>query len=522
MSSYPLNPQPNLTNFRQLVDTNADAYPQDIAFQFQRNRQLVSITYQKFRDDIQTLSSYFYQQGLSRSKIAVLGENSYEWILTYFSAVMSNNIIIPIDKELPNDDIAYLLDFSSAELLVYADSYADVADAMLQGGRIKAALPMKDFSKILDVPAKLEIATEETEMCAIIFTSGTTGKPKGVMLSQWNMVVDAVSGCKNVYFSGPSLLTLPLHHTFAFTAGVLVMLVYHVPIYINKSLRTFQTDMKLFRPQNMFLVPLYVETMYKNIWKTAKEQGKDKLLKRMIVLSNLLRKFGIDLRRKIFKSVLDNFGGNLNLLVSGGAAIRQEYIDGMDDIGILVLNGYGITECSPVVAVNRNKAYTPNSIGLSLTCNEIKIEAGELCVKGDNVMLGYYQDPSATQAAIVDGWFKTGDLGYIDEDGFLYITGRKKNIIILSNGKNVSPEELEEKILDIPHVEEVVVFAKQGIITAEIFSENSTGIQEAITTLNRDLPSYKRIQQVMFRDTPFEKTTTKKIKRGNLLQKEGD
>ena len=448
MKNYPLNHQPNYTNFEQLLGANANSYPQDIAFQYLRHRngQSISITYRRFYDDVKALSAFFYKKGLCRSKVAVLGENSYEWILTYFAVVMSNNIIIPIDKEFPNDDIAYLLDFSGAELLIYANSYADIADVMLQDRHVQAVLPMKDFSTIIKVSAETEIATDESDLCAIIFTSGTTGKPKGVMLSQRNMVVDAVAGCKNVYFSGPSLLTLPLHHTFAFTAGVLVMLVYHVPIYINKSLRTFQADMKRFRPQNMFLVPLYIETMYKNIWKTAKEQGKDRLLKRMITISNFIRKLGIDLRGKLFKSVLDNFGGNLTLIVSGGAAIRQEYIDGLDDIGILVLNGYGITECAPVVAVNRNKAYKPDSIGLSLTCNEIKIEDGKLCVKGNNVMLGYYQDPYATQVALVDGWFKTGDLGYIDDDGFIYITGRKKNLIILSNGKNVSPEELEEKI----------------------------------------------------------------------------
>ena len=521
MNSYPLNPQPNLTNFRQLIDLNAETYPQDIAFQFQHKKQVVSINYFKFRNDIQTLSSYFFQLNLSRSKIAVLGENSYGWVLTYFSVVMSNNIIIPIDKELSTHEIAHLLDFSGVELLVYAESYADIADVMLRDGHIRFALSMSEISTLLEQPAMVEIATEESELCAIIFTSGTTGTPKGVMLSQRNMIVDAIAGCKNVHFSGPSLLTLPLHHTFAFTAGVLVMLIYHVPICINKSLRTFQSDMKLFQPQSMFLVPLYVETMYKNIWKAAKEQGKDRFLKRAIAFSNFARKLGVDIRRKIFKSVLDNFGGNLTLLVSGGAVIRQEYIDGMANIGVLVLNGYGITECSPVVAVNRNKAYKKNSIGLPLCYNELKVENGELCVRGENVMLGYYQDPTATQEAVADGWFKTGDLGYIDEDGFVYITGRKKNMIILSNGKNVSPEELEEKILDIPNVVEVVVSAEGESITAEVFAENSTGIQEAITLLNRELPSYKRIQRVGFRGTPFEKTTTKKIKRGNLSQGEG-
>ena len=521
MISYPLNPHPKFTNFKQLIDTNASRYTKDVAFQFQRGQHLTTITYQKFSDDVNTLCGYFSQRGLHRSSIAVLGENSYGWILAYFAAVMSGNIVVPIDKELHADDIAQLLESSDAELLICSGSYTDVADTMIKNGHVKTVISLEDFSTILETPVRSEARTNEADLCAIIFTSGTTGKPKGVMLSQKALMTDAVGACQNVYIAGPSMLTLPLHHTFAFTAGVLAMLVYHVPISISRSLRTFAADMKRFQPQNMFLVPLYVETMHKNIWKAAKEQGKEGLLKGMIALSNFTRKFGIDLRRKLFKSVLENFGGNLTLIVSGGAAIRQEYIDGFDALGIQVLNGYGITECAPVVAVNRNKSYKADSIGLPLPCNEVRIEDGELCVKGENVMLGYYEDPDATQAAIIDGWFKTGDLGYVDADGFLYVTGRKKNLIILSNGKNVSPEELEEKILGIQHVEEVVVYAKDNIITAEIFSENPDSIQEAITELNKNLPPYKRIQRVAFRDTPFEKTTTKKIKRSNLLQKEG-
>ena len=510
---YPHYPHPVLTSFRQLIDRNAQEYPDKTAFQFQRRGEVISVTYAQFKHDIEALASHFGRSGLRHVKIAVLGENSYEWILTYFAAVLSNNIIVPIDKELPDEDIAQLLTFAGVEVLVSAASYADTSQRMIRDGTVKVALPMDILPTILANGGTAGTQTDETAMCAIIFTSGTTGKPKGVMLSQRSMVMDAVAGCKNVYFSGPSLLTLPLHHTFAFTAGVLVMLVYHVPIFINRSLRTFQTDMKLAKPQNIFLVPLYVETMYKNIWKGAREQGKDKLLKRMISVSNFLRKFGIDLRRKLFKSVLDNFGGQLTLLVSGGAAIRQEYIDAMDDIGILTLNGYGITECAPVVAVNRNKAYKPNSIGLPLVCNEVKIADGEICVRGDNVMLGYYQDEAATQEATVDGWFHTGDLGYIDEDGFIYITGRKKNLIILSNGKNVSPEELEDKLLTLPNVLEVVVSAQDGILVAEIYAEQQEGVQENVMALNKSLPPYQHIQRVLFRDTPFEKTTTKKIKR---------
>ena len=511
--SYPHYPQPKLTSLRQLIDRNAKEFPDQLAFQFQRGDEVVSITYTQFKHDIEALSAYLRRQGFQRVKIAVLGENSYEWLLTYFATVLSDNIIVPIDKELSDEDIIQLLEFAGVDVLVYAENYADTAKHISQGGVVRHILSMNTFSAILADGGSVDIQINESAMCAIIFTSGTTGKPKGVMLSQKALMVDAIASCQNVLISGSSLLTLPLHHTFSFTAGVLAMLVYHVPIWINRSLRTFQSDMKGFCPQNMFLVPLYVETMYKTIWKTAKDQGKDKLLRRMISISNFLRKFGIDLRRKLFKSILDNFGGNLDLLISGGAAIRQEYIDGMNDIGILVLNGYGITECAPVVAVNRNRYFRSGSIGLALSCNEVRIIDGEICVQGDNVMLGYYQDEGATREVMSDSWFHTGDLGYIDDDGFIYITGRKKNLIILSNGKNVSPEELENKLLALPNILEVVVSEKDGVLVAEIYAEQQEGIRESVMVLNKSLPSYQHIQRVLFRDTPFEKTTTKKIKR---------
>lgn len=326
-------------------------------------------------------------------------------------------------------------------------------------------------------------------------------------------MADTIGACRNTEVFGPSLLTLPLHHTFAFTTSVLAMLAYRVPICINRSLRTFIPDMQEFKPQNMFLVPLYVETMYRNIWKTAETQGKDKLLRNMVILSNILRKMGIDLRRKLFRSILSQFGGNLDLIICGGAPLKQSYIDGMEAFGIQVLNGYGITECAPVVAVNRNRFFRRGSVGLPLPCSEIKIVDGEICVRGPNVTPGYYQDDASNNDAFLNDWFKTGDLGYLDEDGFLYITGRRKNLIILSNGKNVSPEELEERLLDLPHVQEAVVYEENGMIAAEIFAQDQTGVQEHVTALNRELPVYKRIQKVVFRDREFEKTTTKKIKR---------
>ena len=235
----------------------------------------------------------------------------------------------------------------------------------------------------------------------------------------------------------------------------------------------------------------------------------------MVGLSNFVRKFGLDLRKRLFRSVLEKFGGELSFVISGGAAINQKYIDGMEAIGIQVLNGYGITECGPVVAVNHVYASRQGSVGFPMDCNQVRIEDGEIWVRGANVMLGYYQNEAATKEAMEDGWFKTGDLGYLDQEGFLYITGRKKNLIILSNGKNVSPEELEDKIAELPHVLEAVVYAEDGAITAEVYTEEQKDVRETILALNRELPAYKHIQRVKFRNREFDKTTTKKIKRGN-------
>lgn len=523
MHNYPLYTHPDIKDLKQLISIRAKNSPHETAFQYLDKKLLQSVTYRQFQEDIDALGTFFYSQGLQNIKIAVLGENSYSWILTYFAAVLGSNVIVPIDKELPDAEINTLLLRCGAKALVYAESYTDTAEKMRSGKSVSQIYPMKEYSSYLDIGQKLisggdhsfqQNEVNEEDVCSIIFTSGTTGEPKGVMLTQKNLMVDTVSACRNVWFTGASMLTLPLHHTFAFTTSILVMLVYQKTICINKSLRTFQTDMQMFKPQNMLLVPLYIETMYKNIWKTAKEQKKETALKIMIAWSNLLRKCGIDLRRKLFRSIHTQFGGNLDLIVSGGALLEQKFIDGMDDIGIQILNGYGITECSPVVAVNRNQYMKKGSVGLPISCCDIRIHNGEICVRGDLVMAGYYQDETATSEVMEDGWFRTGDLGYLDEDGFLYITGRKKNLIILSNGKNVSPEELESKILGIEHVLEVVVYSENDFITAEIYAEDETGIEDGIASLNKELPGYKRIQKVKFRKSAFEKTTTQKIKRG--------
>lgn len=522
INDYPLYKHQDFTNFSQLIEEKSKAAPDQIAFQYIKHGKLESVAYLQFQQDIHALEAFLNRQGFHNTKIALLGENSYEWILCYFAVVMDSNIIVPLDKEMSSEEIGALLAHSDAEVLISSDTYADIAEAMLAQGKVSRTFHIADFPDYLNSGRQLifsgdyipgERNSDENSVCSIIFTSGTTGKPKGVMLSQRGLMSDAVNSCRNVYFTGASLLTLPLHHTFAFTAGVLVMLVYGCTICISRSLRTFRSDLQIFKPRHMFLVPLFVENLYKTIWAAAREQGKEKLLKRMVRFSHLTRKCGIDLRKKLFHSILEQFGGHLELVVSGGAPITQKYVDGLDDIGIQVLNGYGITECSPVIAVNRNRCFRRNSVGLPIKCCEVKIVGGEICAKGPNIMLGYYRGETMTKEVIQDGWFKTGDLGYIDGDGFLYITGRKKSLIILSNGENISPEELEDKIQGMDPVNEVLVYAESGKIAAEIFGENEAAVRECIKAINQELPAYKRIQKIKFRDTEFEKTNTKKIKR---------
>ena len=325
--------------------------------------------------------------------------------------------------------------------------------------------------------------------------------------------------CCNVLLTGSSLLVLPLHHTFGLVASVFAVMYYGHSIYINKSLKKLHDDFKKCKPQHLFAVPLIVETLYKNIWATAKKQGKDKALKILIKISDALLKCKIDLRKVLFKSVISAFGGNIDLIVSGGAPIDVKYINAFKSFGITVLNGYGITECGPIVAVNRNKFNVVGSVGLPLCCYEVKIDDnGEALVKGDNVMLGYYHNEAENEKVFVDGWFRTGDFGRIDEHGALHITGRIKNLIILGNGENIPAESIEQEIYTIPYVKECIAYGKDNVIVAEVYLDEEIAdardrINYDIQTVNQRLPQIRNIGKVIIRDTEFPKTTTKKIKR---------
>lgn len=527
----------NIKNLRDLVEGLAVRKPDDIAYTWLDNKkEKKEKTYSEFLSDINGFGTYLYYNGFKKARIAVIGENSYEWILTYFTAAAGGNVIVPVDRDLKEDAIVNVLKDSGAKLLVYTDAYKHIIDSVRKRAGVKL-INVNELDKLItegaellmrgkDKYAKAEI--DENEMSAIIYTSGTTGKPKGVMLCQRGILQSAQAAAEIVKVTGPSMLVLPIHHTYGFTAGVVAVMFFEVPTIINRSLRTFISDMQYFKPQNMFLVPMFVESMYKKIMKTVEDKKKTKLFKGLIKTSNALRKIGIDKRKTLFKSVWDAFGGNLSTMISGGAALDPLYVKYFDDFGITLLNGYGITECSPVVAVNSNNGVDENrigSLGKVLSCNEIKILGedengnGEICVKGGNVMLGYYNNKEATAEAFDGEWFRTGDLGCVDDDGYLYMSGRQKNLIILDNGKNIYPEELEELILRIPDAIEAVVYNENEVITAEIYTENPPAVQLAIRELNKTLPIYKHIVGLKFRTTEFEKTTTKKIKRALVTPK---
>jgi len=543
MRPYPQNETHVIRDLKDMVETGAARYGNKTAFVFRRKKELIHISYMQFKEDVEALAAALFLCGIKQKRVAVVGENSYAWVLTYFATVNSGNVIVPLDKDLPWEEMEHILENSQVSALVYAKSYEDIARRARENLKLDCVWDMSgEFGKLVERGRESVRKGEykgapvnRNALAAIIYTSGTTGASKGVMLSHANLAEDVMGCWKVVTAEGDTVAVLPLHHTFGFTTSILAILYRGHTVFINAGLKYLANDMKEFRPHNMFLVPLFVETMYKQIWDTAKKTGKDKFLKLLIGLSNFLGFLHIDVRRKLFGQVLSAFGGKLEQIIVGGAPIDKKYMKLYRQFGINLLNGYGITECSPVVAVSRNYYYKDGSVGMVLPCNEVKIAdknedgIGEVCIRGDNVMLGYYDRPDAMEEAFEDGWFKSGDLGYIDEDGFLFITGRSKNLIILSNGKNIYPEELEIKLQNIIGVKEAVVTGEGNRLAAEIFpdidfasaskeevSQIEQQVREKITLLNHKLPFYKNIETVRFRQTEFPKTTTKKIRRNRI------
>lgn len=539
---YPLYEWKKLNNLRELVNFSANKYKNNIAYTYRdNNNQIIEVTFQQFKKDVINLGNYLLNNGIKNKHISLYSENSYQWIVTYFAVVNTGNVIVPIDKELTAGEVMEIIIDSDSSILFYSELMADKVNKFAKDTpKLKLKLELSKLDKYINEGAIFTknankyqtLKLNNEKMCSLLFTSGTTGKPKGVMLSHKSIMAATVNSCKNVHFSTRTLLVLPLHHSFGFTGAIAMMLMQGDNVVINRGLKEFAKDMKEFKPVNMLLVPLFIESLKNQILLGAKKQGKEASLQKAMKLSLFLYKIGIDIRRKIFKSVLDNFGGELKFVISGAAPLEPSLIEFFRAIGIDIRQGYGVTECSPVIAVCRNNYYRDTSIGLPIPGVKTKIMNpdengfGDLHVKGDIVMLGYYKNKKATAQVMKDGWFNTEDICKIDQNGFLYINGRRKNLIILSNGKNVSAEELELKINKLDGVKEVVVVGDSQkdtkVIIAKIFPDYDKykniklaekDLTQKINNLNEELAIYKRIQKIEIMATEFPKTTTKKIKR---------
>lgn len=541
---YPLyDDLPILDNLRQMLEIKAVTIPDQIAFRFMPNRKLmVAKTYGEFYQEIRWLGSYLLKRGVRGQKIAIMGENSYQWLLAYFAIVTSGNVAVLLAKDFSEEEVVTLLNQTDTEVVVASQGCLPVVEhSKKKLGKLRI-MPLSDMDDWMDKGRKFyergrnlydALTMDPEQLSTIFFTSGTSGISKAVMLSQRNMAKD-ISLTMQLFFppEGATMAVLPFHHAFGLVTAVMKAFHYGRPIFINSSLADFMKEVPIAKPKTLFLVPLFVETFSKTIWRTARKQGQEKKLRRGMQLSDLMLKVGVDKRRELFQDIHKKFGGELEYIICGGAPLDSCYVKEFRSLGIQVLNGYGITECAPVLSVNRNHYWRDGSVGQIVPQISVRIYApdtngiGEIQVKGENVMMGYYHNDEATQEAFIDGWYRTGDLGYIDRDGFLFITGRVKNLIILANGENVSPEELEQLIERIPEVAEVVAYEEDKAITAEIFPDEDAGpadqvrkkIEEQVKALNATLPNHKKIHKIKFRNAEFEKTATKKIKRYQVGQ----
>ena len=553
----PIHEKREYSNIREVIEEIGEIYKGRVAYSFRikpSDKDIVEKKYEDLRDDVRALATEFISRGMSGKHIALIGKLSYHWIVVYYATFIADAVLVPLDKEWLEADLAAT--GAKAEVsYVFCDG-----DAIAKGRAVAEAAGTEELFALeygegtVDELISLGRAKFEADstlyfgqqidtekMSLLVFTSGTTGKGKGVMLSQHNILSDIADPLQYIDFTDKSVAVLPPHHTFGSTVNILGHNCIGTHLYISSGLRYVQKELVEQKPGHMVLVPLYLETFYRKIMANIKSQGKEKLIARMIKLSNLLRKVGIDLRRKLFGAVLAAFGGEIRMVVSGGAPISQEMLNFYDGVGIEILNGYGITECSPIIACNRSHDTIPGSVGPALAINEIRIDEpnedgeGEIWAKGTNVMLGYYKDREATAEAITpDGYFKTGDYGKLGPRGEIYITGRKKNLIILSNGKNVYPEEIESEFIAVPGVIDVIVYegkSRRGsdydAIVAEIFPDEEYMKKNAISdayaylkkfvdAYNVNAVPYKKIGVLKVRTEEFPKNTLRKIMRFKL------
>lgn len=557
-------PIKNIKHYIDVLDSHGD---RTVFKYFGKDRELEKITYHDFAELVKNEIAGLAEFGLKGKRIAIIGETSPFWVATYTAVIASGGVAIPMDRELDLGAIEGFLQFAEADAVVYSAGFNEKFEALARERRaVNAFIPISadglSYAELDNVVpyfdiiekgkqyrAQNELIIPEPEdmekMSVMLFTSGTTGTSKCVMLCEKNVCAAANAACASVEFSEDDVIVsvLPIHHTYELCI-MIAATIYGMKVCINDSLKRVLRNFALFKPTGLVLVPLFITTMNKKIWEEARKKGKEKSLKAAIKLSRASRKIGIDMRKKLFGEVTAAFGGRLQKIISGGAPLNPELIKNFEEFGIQICEGYGITECSPLISVSPYYKSKPGSVGPAVESCQVKIDVdhvdengnaiGEICVKGDNVMLGYYKNKEETDNVFSsDGWFKTGDVGYLDKDGYVFITGRKKFVIVLENGKNVFPEEIEEYLSDIDLISDSVVVGRKAedsdeiILTAiiypafdkfneedrENFDKMKSDIEAKIKSLNKKLVSYKHIKAVELRKEDFERTTSKKVKR---------
>ena len=556
-----------INNFRELVKRYSEKYSDEIAFEYKENpssKDHIKITYSQFASDIKSLGTALINTGLSKKKVAIISPNRYEWCVSYLAITTSDMVVVPLDRALPDNEIEDLIIRSEAEAVIFDKKYVEVFSKLakekksnlsqficmdnIDGFTTYSSLIQKGHSLLVNGDTKYDnVVIDNKKMSIMLFTSGTTSISKAVALSQSNICEDiyALAQMTDIRKDDTFLSFLPLHHTFESTCTFLYGTFSGITVAFCDGLKYVQKNLAEFKVTGFVCVPLMLEIMYKKIKKGIEEQGKAKLVATMSKISNGLLKIGIDIRRKVFKQILDNLGGKLRILIAGGAAMSKDAIQGFLDLGINLLQGYGLTETSPVVAGENDKCKRCGSVGFPLPGINVKIAnpdkdgIGEVAVQAPTVMLGYVDNPEATNEVLKDDWFYTGDLGYFDKDGFLFITGRKKDVIVLKNGKNIFPEEIEILINKLPYVSESMVFGRpledgdykicaKIVYNKDVVNEMFPNISkedlhkkvwdDIKENVNHKMPAYKYIREIILTDTPLIKTTTQKVKRQEELK----
>lgn len=552
-----------ITDIRDMILSSTALYPDNVAFyeKEKKGAPYGKTTYREMTEKMNALGTALVDLGLKDKRIAIIGANSSRWALSYLATVCGTGVVVPLDKELPAETLeefitqaqvsAVIFDRKYEEIfrsikekntnmlavLINMDAAEDSAISLSWNGLVERGreLIAKGDRRFLDA----EIDTDV--MSVLLFTSGTTGRSKGVMLSQKNLASDIMLAptilkvnSYDIFFS-----VLPVHHTYECTCGFMMPLYKGAAIAYCEGLKYITKNLEEIKPTMFLGVPAIFEKLYKKIWQNVRKKGKENTLKKVIGINNKTKKVGINIGKIFFKDILAVFGGRMRIMICGGAAISPEVLDGIRDFGINAVQGYGLTECAPLAALNPDTAPVASSIGIEFPGIKLEVQdvneegIGELCVKGPNVMMGYYQMPEETAEAVQDGWFHTGDLGYIDEQGYAYITGRKKNVIITKNGENVYPEEVEYTLNLSPIIEESMVYQTEAenkndtIIAAsivldmegveEFYGEDMSDeelenlVWEVVDKYNAINPVYKQIRKINVRKAELKKNTSKKI-----------